>query len=158
MRHKGFSFAALLLLASLILAACGGATTQAPTAAAPAAAPTVAPAAEAPTAASADAPTAMAEATAAPAAEAPAGATDYSKIGQELADAFTGKYKGTTVSISHGLSNQEEITKFTAQFKDFQDKTGITVNLIPGGNVEAIAVKVQAGTIEDIVNFPQPGT
>jgi alpha-glucoside transport system substrate-binding protein len=171
MRHKGFSFAALLLLASLILAACGGATTQAPTAAAPAAAPTTAPAAEVPTAlaeptaASADAPTAlaeptaaMAEATAAPAAEAPAGAADYSKIGQELADAFTGKYKGTTVSISHGLSNQEEITKFTAQFKDFQDKTGITVNLIPGGNVEAIAVKVQAGTIEDIVNFPQPGT
>jgi alpha-glucoside transport system substrate-binding protein len=162
MRSKGFSLIALLLFASLILAACGGGgTTQAPTAAAPAAAaPTAAPAAAAPTA--------MAEPTAASAAEAPTaeaapaagGTTDYSKIGPELADAFAGKYKGTTVSLLHGLTNQEEVTKFTAQFKDFQDKTGITVKLISGGanNVEVIAVHVQAGTIEDIVNFPQPGT
>jgi len=173
MRHKGFSFAALLLLASLILAACGGgATTQAPTAAAPAAAPTTAPAAsaptaasaDAPTAASADAPTAMAEPTAAsadaPTAEAaPAsgGTTDYSKIGQELADAYAGKYKGTTVSLLHGLSGEEE-NKFKAQFTDFQAKTGITVNLVPGSTTESIAVKAQSGTIEDIVNFPQPGT
>src|SRR5215213_7702157 len=156
MRHKGFSLAALLLLASLILAACGGgANTQAPTAAAPAAAPT---------AASAEAPTAMAEPTAAAGAEAPtamaaapAGTTDYSKIGQELADAFAGKYKGTTVSLSHGLSGEEE-NKFKAQFTDFQAKTGITLNLVPAGNSpEAVSVKVQSGTIEDIVNFPQPG-
>jgi len=173
MRRKGFSLTALLLLASLILAACGGGgTTQAPTAAAPAGAATAAPAAEAPTAAaeptaatSAEAPTAMAEPTAAsgeaPTAEtAPSsgGATvDYSEIGQELADAFAGKYKGTTVSLSHGLSGDEE-NKFKAQWKDFQDKTGITINLVPGANVESWAVKVQAGTIEDIVNFPQPGT
>jgi alpha-glucoside transport system substrate-binding protein len=170
MRHKGFSFAALLLLASLILAACGGgATTQAPTAAAPAAAPTAAPAADAPTAAaeptaaSADAPTAAAEPTAASAdaptaaAAAPAGTTDYSKIGVELADAYAGKYKGTTVSLLHGLSGEEE-NKFKAQFTDFQAKTGITVNLIPGSTTESIAVKSQSGTIEDIVNFPQPGT
>jgi alpha-glucoside transport system substrate-binding protein len=170
MRHKHFSLVALLLFVSLILAACGGGgTTQAPTAAAPAAeaptaapaaeAPTAAPAAEAPTAApAAEAPTAAGEATAAPAAEAPAAMTDYSKIGQELADAFAGKYKGTTVSLVHGLSNQEEITKFTAQFKDFQEKTGITVNLVPGGDTASLAVKVQSDTIEDIVNFPQPGT
>jgi alpha-glucoside transport system substrate-binding protein len=170
MRHKGFSFAALLLLASLILAACGGgATTQAPTAAAPAAAPTTAPAADAPTAmaeptaASADAPTAMAEPTAASAdaptamAAAPAGTMDYSKIGTELADAYAGKYKGTTVTLLHGLSGEEE-NKFKAQFTDFQAKTGITVNLIPGSTTESIAVKSQSGTIEDIVNFPQPGT
>jgi alpha-glucoside transport system substrate-binding protein len=158
MRHKGFSFAALLLLTSLILAACGGAATQAPTAAAPAAAPTAAPAAEAPTAApAAEPPTAMAEATAAPAAEAPASTTDYSKIGPELADAFAGKYKGTTVSLLHGLSGEEE-NKFKAQFTDFQAKTGITLNLVPGSTTESIAVKVQSGTIEDIVNFPQPGT
>src|SRR5215213_12014378 len=157
MRHKGFSLAALLLLASLILAACGGgANTQAPTAAAPAAAPTAAPAAEVPTAAaeptaaSAEAPTAMAEPTAAAGAEAPtamaaapAGTTDYSKIGQELADAFAGKYKGTTVSLSHGLSGEEE-NKFKAQFTDFQAKTGITLNLVPAGNSpEAVSVKVQ---------------
>src|SRR5215213_2789979 len=171
MRHKGFSLAALLLLASLILAACGGgANTQAPTAAAPAAAPTAAPAAEVPTAAaeptaaSAEAPTAMAEPTAAAGAEAPtamaaapAGTTDYSKIGQELADAYAGKYKGTTVSLLHGLSGEEE-NKFKAQWTDFQAKTGITVKLVPGSTTESIAVKAQSGTIEDIVNFPQPGT
>ena len=73
MRHKGFSLATLLVLASMILAACGGGgTSQAPTAApAPAAeAPTAAPAAAAPTAAPA-----AAEPTAAPAAgEAPTAA------------------------------------------------------------------------------------
>ena len=157
MRHKGFSFATLLLFVSLILAACGGGgTTQAPTAAAPVAAPTAAPAAEAPTAApAAEAPTAVAEAPAAPAA--PAGKTDYSKIGPELADAFAGKYKGTTVSLLHGLSGDEE-NKFKAQWTDFQAKTGITVKLVPGSTTESIAVKAQSGTIEDIVNFPQPGT
>lgn len=97
------------------------------------------------------------EATTTGAAGGAAGPTDYSKIGQELADAFAGKYKGKTVSISHGLSGEEE-QKFQAQFKDFQAKTGITVNLVPGGTVEANAVKFQSGTIEDIVNFPQPGT
>ena len=55
----------LFALIILILAACGGATASAPTAAPAAAAPTAAPAAEAPTAAPA------AAATAAPAAEAP---------------------------------------------------------------------------------------
>jgi alpha-glucoside transport system substrate-binding protein len=168
MRHKGFSFATLLLFVSMILAACGGGTTQAPTAApAPAAAPTAAPAAEAPTAApAAEAPTAApaAEATAAPAAEAtaepaaaPASTTDFSEIGQELADAYAGKYKGTTVSLLHGLSGDEE-NKFKAQWTDFQAKTGITVKLVPGSTTESIAVKAQSGTIEDIVNFPQPGT
>ena len=83
--------------------------------------------------------------------------TDYSKIGQELADAFAGKYKGTTVSLLHGLSGDEE-NKFKAQWTDFQAKTGITVKLVPGSTTESIAVKAQSGTIEDIVNFPQPGT
>jgi alpha-glucoside transport system substrate-binding protein len=85
------------------------------------------------------------------------GPVDYSKIGPELADAMNGKYKGTTVSLSHGLSGDEE-AKFKATFKDFQAKTGITVKLVPGATVEGFAVKVAAGTIEDIVNFPQPGT
>ena len=85
------------------------------------------------------------------------GPTDYSKISTELADAFAGKYKGTTVSLAHGLSGDEEV-KFQATFKDFQEKTGITVKLVPAGNApEAVSVKVTSGTIEDIVNFPQPG-
>src|SRR6266542_5982177 len=109
MRHKRFSLVALLLITGLILAACGGGTTATPTQApAPAAAPTAA--AEAPTTApeatAAEAPTAAAAPTTAaePTAEAgaaPATTTDYSEIGQELADAFAGKLKGTTVSLLH---------------------------------------------------------
>ncbi len=165
MHKKSFSLVLLTMLASVILAACGGGTTATPTQApAPAAAPTAA--AEAPTTApeatAAEAPTAAAAPTTAaePTAEAgaaPATTTDYSEIGQELADAFAGKLKGTTVSLLHGLSGDEE-NKFKAQFTDFQAKTGITVNLVPGSTTESIAVKAQSGTIEDIVNFPQPGT
>ena len=69
---------------------------------------------------------------------------------------MAGKYKGTTVSIFHGLQTDEEV-KFTATFKDFQAKTGITIKLVPGSSVETQNVKINAGTIEDIVNFPQPG-
>jgi len=101
--------------------------------------------------------TAAAGATTATAGGAAAGPTDYAAVGEELANAFDGEYTGTTVSLAHGLSGEEEI-KFQAQFKDFQEQTGITVRLVPGNNVEAIAVKAQSGTIEDIVNFPQPGT
>ena len=162
MRTKRFSLVLLAMLASIILAACGGGTTATPTQApAPAEQPTAAAAPTAaaePTAAPAAEPTAAtaAEPTAAPAAEPAAGAMDYGKVGQELADAYAGKLKGTTVSLLHGLSGEEE-NKFKAQFTDFQEKTGITVNLVPGSTTESIAVKVQSGTIEDIVNFPQPG-
>jgi alpha-glucoside transport system substrate-binding protein len=48
MRQRHFSFAALLLLASFVLAACGGGTTQTPTTAPAASEPTAAPAAAAP--------------------------------------------------------------------------------------------------------------
>ena len=179
MRSKSISLLVLAMVASMILAACGGSTAAPAATQAPAAAATTAPeatvaattAAEATTAPTTAAeatvaPTTAAEATTAPttaaaATTAPstgsAGATDYSKIGPELADAFAGKYKGKTVSLAHGLSGDEEV-KFKATFKDFQDKTGITVNLVPAGNTpEAVSVKVQSGTIEDIVNFPQPG-
>jgi alpha-glucoside transport system substrate-binding protein len=164
---RKFSLAILMVMVSSLIAACGGAPAATPPTAAPAAAATTAPA---PTAAPAateapkpteapaatEAPTAAAAATEAPTEAAAATTTDYSQIGPELVDAFAGKYKGTTVSINHGLSG-DELPKFEATFKDFQEKTGITINLVPGSSVEQWAVKVQAGTIEDIVNFPQPG-
>ena len=62
---------------------------------------------------------------------------DWSAIGPEIANAMKGQYKGTTVSLSHGLSSDEE-AKFTATFKQFQEKTGITVKLIPGAAVETM--------------------
>jgi len=139
----------------MLLAACGGDPTATPP---PAATATTAPAAaptemmEAPTATT----EAMMEAPTATAGSMSSGEMDWSKIGQEVADAYAGKYKGTTVTLSHGLSGDEE-AKFKATFADFEAKTGIKVDLISGGTVEALAVKVQAGTEEDIVNFPQPG-
>lgn len=184
MRHKGFSFAALLLLASLILAACGGgATTQAPTAAAPAAAPTAAPAAEAPTAMAeptaapaAEAPTAMAEPTAASAAEAPtamaeattapaaAGSStlpaleaNAANVSQELADAFAGKLKGTKVTMT-GPFTGEDANKFNDAVKEFEDKTGIDIQYEGTKEFEAtISTRVDGGNPPDIADFPQPG-
>lgn len=80
--HRLLKLFGAITLMALLLAACGGATTTAPTAAPAAAAPTAVPAAEAPTAApAAEAPTAMSEATAAPAA---GGATAGSKITGEV--------------------------------------------------------------------------
>jgi alpha-glucoside transport system substrate-binding protein len=157
MAKKWFNILALLVVLSLLLAACGGETpTATPEAAATAATadtPTTAAAAETPT----EAAMAGETPTTGTAGGGTTGPTDYSKIGQELADAMTGKYKGTTVSISHGLSGDEE-AKFKGTFTDFTSKTGINVKLVSGGTVEVINTKVQANTIEDIVNFPQPGT
>jgi alpha-glucoside transport system substrate-binding protein len=172
----------LVVMLSLLLSACGGenptaapaAATTAPTTAAAANTPAAAAATDTPAAAAAGA--TNTSAPGATATEAMAGTTpttaaggsasgpaaswdtmDWSQIGPEIANAMKGQYKGTTVSLSHGLSGDEE-AKFTATFKQFQQKTGINVKLVPGGSVESWQVKSAAGTIEDIVNFPQPGT
>jgi alpha-glucoside transport system substrate-binding protein len=184
MRRKGFSFPALLLMASLILAACGsGGTTQAPTVAAPAAAtaaPAAAEATAAPAATAAEAPTAAAEATAAPAAtaaEAPTAAaaeataapaaagsstlaaleTNAANISQELADAFAGKLKGTKVSMT-GPFTGEDANKFNDTVKEFEDKTGIDIQYEGTKEFEAtISTRVDGGNPPDIADFPQPG-
>ena len=101
--------------------------------------------------------TTAAGATTGTAGGAAAGTTDYAAIGEELANAFDGEYTGTTVSLAHGLSGDEEV-RFQNQFADFEEQTGIDVNLVPGNNVESLAVKAESGTVEDIVNFPQPGS
>jgi alpha-glucoside transport system substrate-binding protein len=180
MHKKSLSLVLLAMLASLILAACGGGTaatpTQAPAAVAPTAAapaattapePTAAPAAtaaEAPTAAAAptaaEAPTAAAEPTAA----ATGGSTglagvesNAASISQELADAFTGKFKGTKVTMT-GPFTGEDANKFAADIKEFEDKTGIDVEYEGSKEFEAtIAARVQGGNAPDIVDFPQPG-
>jgi alpha-glucoside transport system substrate-binding protein len=175
--HRKFStVTALVILLAMLLSACGGETpttapsaapTTAPTTAAGAAtdtttsaAPTDTASAAAPTTAAGGATPTEAMAATTPAAGGPAqtmDTMDWSQIGPEIANAMKGQYKGTTVSISHGLSGDEE-AKFKSTFTDFQAKTGITIKLDSGGTVEANQVKVAAGTIEDIVNFPQPGT
>jgi trehalose/maltose transport system substrate-binding protein len=140
MRHKGFSLTALLLLASMILAACGGGATQAPTAApAPAAAPTAAPAAEAPTAmpaptaAAAEAPTTAAEPTAAPAAGEAATAAPAGTAGSTIVvpkDLRT-DLKGATIKAVLGADGPGAPFDDAAAAK-FSEATGIQVQIIRG--------------------------
>jgi alpha-glucoside transport system substrate-binding protein len=137
----------LLVLASMVLASCGGgaATTQAP-----AAAPTAVPATEAP--AMTEAPV-MTEAPAMPEVS-----FDY-PAGGALEEAIKGTYKGTTVTVDGAFEgNDPDGVKFGQSMKAFEDATGITVNYIGSKEFEAsIAVRVDAGDPPDIVDFPQPG-
>ena len=170
----------LLAGTSMLLSACGGtdatatvpaAATVAPTAAmAATVAPTAAMAATvAPTAAMAAtvAPTAAMAATAAPttgatsggnmAALTLAGKADYAKIGQELADAMTGKYKGTKVTMYGPFGSDDEI-KFNNSIKDFEAATGIDIQYEGSKEFETtINVRVEGGSAPDIADFPQPG-
>jgi alpha-glucoside transport system substrate-binding protein len=146
--------AMLMVMVAFMMAACGGGTSQGPTApanspAAPAEA-TVAPAADA-------APTTAvsgAEATGGQQSDAAAGTTDYSQIGLELVDAFAGKYRGTTVTINSNCVNDPGCV---STFASFQERTGITVNLVPPGDQAGLVVKIESNTVEDIVDLTNPG-
>jgi len=100
-----------------------------------------------------EAPVAATEAPAAPAAS----TTDYSKVGPELVDAFAGKFKGTTVTMDGPFTDQDAV-KFNESVKEFQDKTGITIQYTGSKEFEAsIRIAVEGGNPPDIVDFPQPG-
>jgi alpha-glucoside transport system substrate-binding protein len=147
---KGMALVVMLILMGLV-AACGDTTNTS----APASAATTA-ASSATTVATtvASGTTSTAATTAAAASGANSGSTDYSKVGPELVNAFAGKYKGTTVTFnSNCVSNKDCVNTF----KDFQDKTGITVNLVPPGDQSALVVKITGNTIEDIVDITNPG-
>ncbi len=136
---------ALLLMAVLALAACGGAA--APTAApAPTQAPPPTKAPE-PT----QAPTKAPEPTEAPAPETP-------KTGFEWLDrAYAGEFAGTTVTLL-GVMVDEEARKMEAAVKPFEDATGIDVQYTGTKEFETqINVRVDAGDAPDVVDFPQPG-
>jgi len=78
-------------------------------------------------------------------------------ISTELADAFTGKFKGTKVSIT-GPQTAEDANKFNDTFKDFEEATGIDVQFEGTKEFEAtIAARVDGGNPPDIADFPQPG-
>ena len=137
-----------LMLASMILAACGGgaATTEAP-AEEPAAAPTAAPA---PT----DAP--------APTEEAMPAMPEVSfdvMPGGALEEALKGTYSGTTVTVDGAFEgNDPDGVKFAESMKAFEEATGITVNYIGNKEFEgSISIRVDAGDAPDVVDFPQPG-
>ena len=154
---KRLTFITVLLLA-MVVTACGPKATPAP-AAAPA--PTQAPAAApAPTEAPAVAPAP----TKAPAAAAPVAASvgasaegAASKGLTELADAYAGKYKGTVVTMN-GPFTDEDAVKFNNSMKAFEDATGIDIQYEGSKEFEtSITVRLQAGDLPDIADFPQPG-
>ncbi|HEX2909979.1 MAG TPA: ABC transporter substrate-binding protein [Chloroflexia bacterium] len=85
------------------------------------------------------------------------GKTDYSKVGQELADAYAGKYKGTKVTI-YGPSTGEDETRFNSSLKAFNDATGINAVFTGDKTFEtSIRVRVDGDNPPDIADFPQPG-
>ncbi|MBN9387517.1 MAG: carbohydrate ABC transporter substrate-binding protein [Chloroflexi bacterium] len=144
----------LTIALSVALGACGDNTT-APAASTAATATTAAPnATVAASSTTASATTASTAATTAADATAASGPTDYSKVGPELVDAFAGKYKGTTVTFNTNGTNDQQ---FLNTFKDFQDKTGITIKFEPPSGEAGTVVKIQSNTIEDIVDIAQPG-
>ena len=145
MNRKFAPLFALLLMASLLLAACPAAAPAAEPAAE--AAPTAVPAAEA-----APAPTAAHEEEAHPEEEAA-----MAKGLTELAAAYHGEYKGMAVTMT-GPFTDEDAVKFDNSVAAFEEATGIDIQYEGSKEFEAsITVRVQAGDAPDIVDFPQPG-
>ena len=149
----------LLIAFSLVLTACGGAATSAPTQApaaeeteAPAAQPTQAPAAEeteAPAAEETEAPTEPEE---------PMAEVDFPVMpGGELEKALAGDYDGTTVVVD-GPFTDADVVKFEESIQAFEEATGIDINYIGSKEFEGtISIRVDAGNAPDIADFPQPG-
>lgn len=126
---KLYTVLAIVLLASMILTACGGSP------ATPAA--TEAPAATA------------APDTAVPPTVAPTGSF--------LDRAMAGEFKGTTVTATGPFVDQDA-AKFNATMADFQAKTGITIQYTGSKEFEAsIKAAIDGGTAPDVIDFPQPG-
>ena len=126
MKKKLFVLFSLLMVAAMVLSACGNA----------------------------------AEATQAPTKESAAGGTTTGTTypaGQELNDAFAGKFKGTVVTMTGPFTDNDAV-KFDNSIKDFEDKTGIDIQYSGTKEFEAtIAIRVEGGDAPDIVDFPQPG-
>lgn len=145
MKRQLFVLLTVVLLFSMILAACGGAAqpTTAPTTAAEPAAP-AAPAEPAATAAPAAPANEQAEAAAA-------------KGLTELANAYNGAYKGTVVTMS-GPFTEADAVIFNNSVAEFEKATGIDIQYEGSKEFEAsITVRVQGNDAPDIVDFPQPG-
>ncbi len=82
---------------------------------------------------------------------------DPAVIGAELANAYNGDYKGTTVTMLGPFVEQDQ-EKFEAAIKPFEDATGIDIAYEGTKEFETIInVRVEGGTPPDIADFPQPG-
>lgn len=146
-----WSLVSVLLLASMILSACGAPAAEAPAVEAPAA---EAPVAEAPVA---EAPAAEAPVAEAPVAEVPACPDGVPAAGAELCAAYNGEYSGTVVTVDGPFTDADE-EKFNASVASFEAATGIDIQYEGNKEFEAsIRAKVEGGSAPDIVDFPQPG-
>ena len=127
-----WSLVSVILLASMLLSACGGpATTEAPQ-------PTEAP-------------------KETEAVSAPSSTGEIPPAGQELADAYAGKFKGTVVTMSGPFTDNVAV-KFDESIKAFEAATGIDIQYSGSKEFEAsIRIAVEGGSAPDIVDFPQPG-
>lgn len=96
-------------------------------------------------------------ATEEPATEEPAAPTQTFKAGQELTDAYAGKYSGTVVTMQGPFTDADAV-KFDNSIKAFEDATGIDIQYTGSKEFEAnISIVVEGGDAPDIVDFPQPG-
>ncbi len=173
----------ILLIAAMVLTACGGGGASQPAAEATAAATeaateaaTVEATAEATEAATEEATVEATEAATATEEAAASEATTSTQAGAAqvevsteactpsdtskltyLQEALAGKYSGTKVSMM-GPFVDADANKFNDSIKDFEEKTGIDIQYEGTKEFEAtIGVRVDAGDAPDIVDFPQPG-
>lgn len=143
-RSKFWALGSLMIMLSMILAACGGGATQTQAPAAPTSAPAANPT---------DVPTTVPEAPAMP-------EVSFDVMpGGALEEALKGTYSGTTVTVDGAFEgNDPDGVKFNESMKEFVDATGIRVVYIGNKEFEgSISIRVGAGDAPDIVDFPQPG-
>lgn len=137
---------AILLISASLLASCGGSDKG--NNASPSSSPSP----------SASEPTATASEPSPTSSSSPSDSgTATPSVGQELDDAFAGKYKGTKVTMFGPFVDVDE-KKFNDSIKDFEDKTGIDIQYEGSKEFEAtISIRVDGGNAPDIADFPQPG-
>jgi len=129
-----------LMVMAMLIAACGGAATTT--------APTEAPPVEEPAATE-------------PPAEAPpeeAPTTEFAVMpGGFLEKALAGEYSGTEVTVDGPFTDPDDL-RFFESMAAFEEATGIKVNYIGDKEFEArLSIAVDAGNAPDIADFPQPG-
>jgi alpha-glucoside transport system substrate-binding protein len=84
-------------------------------------------------------------------------AAGSSCTGDYLDCAMSGKLKGATVTATGPFVDQDA-QKFNDTMKDFETKTGITIQYNGSKEFEAsIKAAIEGGNAPDVIDFPQPG-